>query len=49
MSQDQKEPVDWRDLIEREPPGWGALPIIAGVVVLIFFVLIPWLLTGWTR
>lgn len=42
-------PSDPDDFIEREPPGWGMLPIAAALVVLIFFILIPWLLLRYTR
>lgn len=42
-------PVDWRDTIEREPANWGMLPVITIAVVVIFFILIPWLLWRFTR
>ena len=37
------------DDIEREPPNWGVLPIAAIAVIVIFFILIPWLLLKFSR
>lgn len=49
MVESPSTPPDPRDQIEREPPNWGVLPIAVAAVVLIFFVLIPWLFMRWTR
>jgi hypothetical protein len=44
MPQLDYEPPPKFDHIEREPPNWRVLPIAIAVVVLVFFVLIPWVM-----
>ena len=45
----RQPPIDPRDRIEREPPNWGFLPIAVAIVVLLFFVLIPFIGLRWFR
>lgn len=40
---------DPRDDIEREPPNWGFLPIAIALVILVFFIVIPYLGLKWSR
>ena len=49
MSAPPKEPLGDHDGIEREPPNWRFLIVSASAIVLIFFLLLPWLFMRFTR